>query len=74
MATDTSAPLPDVDLQSLSTFTVTLDDPAAVITSLTVHGEQESGPDIETLTLQDVYLTPNAPPEINPANFGGPAG
>ena len=69
MPTDTSAPLPDLQVQSLSTYTVTLDDPAAVITQLVVHGDQQSGENIEDLTLSQIYLTPR-----NPADFGGPGG
>jgi hypothetical protein len=74
MATDTSAPLPDLKLQSLSTFTVTLSDPNAKITQLVIHGDQVAGDDITQMTMEQVYLSPTAPPEIDQANFGGPAG
>jgi hypothetical protein len=74
MATDTSAPLPDLKLQSLSTFTVTLSDPNAKIASLVIHGDQVAGDDITQMTMEQVYLSPSQPPEIDQANFGGPAG
>jgi hypothetical protein len=53
MATDVSAPFPQVDLQPLSVITVTLSDPGALITALNVHGYQD---DSVTAT----------PPELSP--------
>ena len=41
MATDVATQLPDVDLEPGSVLTVTIDDPAAVITSISVHGFQD---------------------------------
>lgn len=41
MAVNVSAPFPQIDLPPGATITVTLDDPAAVITALVVHGWQE---------------------------------
>lgn len=43
MPADVSAPLPQVDLNPNSIVTVTLDDPAARITKLIVHGFQNTG-------------------------------
>lgn len=43
MADDVSAPFPDVELRANSIVTVTLDDPAAIITKLVVHGWQQAG-------------------------------
>jgi hypothetical protein len=74
MATDTSAPLPDLKVDAGTTYTVTLDDANAKITQLVVHGDQTAGEDITQLTLQDVYLSPTTAEVRNPADFGGPAG
>lgn len=41
MPIDVSASLPQLDVNEGTTITVTLDDPAAVIQSLTLHGWQE---------------------------------
>jgi hypothetical protein len=60
MPTDTSAPLPEMDMPEGTTITVTCNDPAAVITQLVVHGNQEAGPNIEDFALQDVYVLPVA--------------
>lgn len=43
MAVGVSTALPQLDLKETSVLTVTLDDPAATITRLVVHGWQESG-------------------------------
>ena len=75
MATDTSAPLPDLKVDAGTTYTVTLDDAAAVITQLVVHGDQESGPDITEHQFQTIYLSQSdADLGRNPGDFGGPAG
>jgi hypothetical protein len=75
MATDTSAPLPDLKLQSLSTFTVTLSDPNAKITQLVIHGDQVAGPDIVSAADLPIYLQQSdANLGRNPGDFGGPGG
>jgi hypothetical protein len=53
MAVDVSAPFPQVDLQPLSTITVTLTGGAAVITALNVHGYQDDS-------------VSNTPPKLDP--------
>lgn len=42
MPADVSAPLPQLDLPPNAILTVTVDDPAALITRLTIHGWQET--------------------------------
>lgn len=42
MALIVSAPLPQLDLKPGTIITVTLDDPAAVVTRLVIHGRQEA--------------------------------
>lgn len=44
MPADVAASLPQLDLSEGTVVTVTLDDPAAVITSLTMHGWQDAPP------------------------------
>lgn len=44
MPANVSTPLPQLDLPAFATATVTLDDPAAVITVLRVHGWQSLPP------------------------------
>jgi hypothetical protein len=56
MPTDTSAPLPELDMPEGTTITVTCDDPAAQITQLVVHGDQTAGPDLVAVPLQGIYL------------------
>lgn len=51
MATDVAVGFPQVELQPLSTITVTVDDPSAVITSLNVHGWQEPAEDTPAPTV-----------------------
>jgi hypothetical protein len=74
MATDTSAPLPDLKLQSLSTFTVTLSDPNAKITQLVIHGDQVAGEDITGFVFAPTYLGDVGEPGQTVGNFGGPGG
>lgn len=45
MPVDVSAPFPQLDLSENSVITVTIDDPAAVITQLVVHGWQDDPAD-----------------------------
>jgi hypothetical protein len=74
MATDTSAPLPDLIVDAGTTYTVTLDDASAVITQLVVHGDQTAGPDITAVGVQRSYLIQSdSDLGRNPADFGGPA-
>lgn len=64
MPTDVSAPLPDVNPRELTTYTVTLDDPAAVIISMSLHGWQDIPGDV-----------PDAPvPRLTLESAGGPGG
>lgn len=65
MATDVAAPLPQADLRDLTVVTVTLDDPAAVITSLVVHGWQEIPSVLPPNPVPLLVLDPSA---------GGPGG
>ncbi len=59
MPTDVSAPLPQADLRDLTIVTVTLDDPAAVITRLVIHGWQQlPSPDL-TLPVPLLTLEPS---------------
>jgi hypothetical protein len=54
MPADVSTPLPQLDLAEGTVVTVTLDDPAAIVTSLTLHGWQEvPTPDLK---LPDIFL------------------
>ncbi len=50
MAVDVSTALPQLDLKENTLITVTLDDPGAVITKFTLHGWQESGAAVTTLS------------------------
>jgi hypothetical protein len=65
MPTDVAAPLPQADLRDLTIVTVTLDDPAAIITQLVVHGWQELPRGPLTLPVPKLTLEPG---------FGGPGG
>lgn len=60
MATNVSASLPQLDLNEGTTVTVTLDDPAAIVTSLTLHGWQELPQD--TVSPPPVLLAVEAEP------------
>lgn len=55
MPDDVSAPLPQLDLDPGTVVTVTLDDPAAVVTSITLHGWQEVP--AAPAPLPDILLT-----------------
>lgn len=44
MPADVSAPLPQLDLNEGTVITVTLSDPNALVTQLTLHGWQELPP------------------------------
>lgn len=57
MPVDVSASLPELDLAAGATITVTVDDPAAIITVLVAHGAQvlqEAGAPIPAPTLVNV--------------------
>jgi hypothetical protein len=56
--TDVSAPLPALQVDPGTIYTVTCDDANAVITQLVVHGEQEAGPDLTTLIPGATFLLP----------------
>lgn len=57
MAVDVATPLPQLDLDQGTIITVTLDDPAAVITSLTLHGWQAiATPGPETITVEPLWI------------------
>jgi hypothetical protein len=63
MPTDVATPLPQLDLAEGTVVTVTLDDPAAIVTSLTLHGWQEvpgtplTSPDIVLAITPDQVAT-----------------
>lgn len=50
MAKDVAAPLPQLDLSPSSIIQVTLSDPAATITRLTLHGWQTTADDTTPLS------------------------
>jgi hypothetical protein len=57
VAADVSTSLPQLDLAPFAIVTVTLDDPAAVITTLRVHGWQAiPTPGPELLKLQPLFV------------------
>jgi hypothetical protein len=62
MATNVSAPLPDLDLEASSIITVDAGDAAAVITRMVVHFTQnapELPTKLEPFTPLFVYATPS---------------
>lgn len=60
MPTDVSAPLPDVSPRELTVYTVTLDDPAAVILSMTLHGWQDIPVPVPDAPTPKLTLEPSA--------------
>ena len=63
MATDVSTSLPALHPDEGAIYTVTLDDPSAVITQLVIHGTQEGG--IIAISGQALYL------QQSDGNLGG---
>lgn len=68
MPADVATGLPELDLAPYAIVTVTLDDPGAIITSLTVHGWQEYPQTVEQPPQSPLFVpalqdTPALPAE-----------